>query len=190
MLEVSPTASPPNGRVAFFLRGINLGGRNVVRMETLRQIAADLGATDATTHLASGNLICTPAGEPATFADRVQQAVRQTCGVDSPVLFREPTRLAHICAIDPPDGAVEDPSRHIVMLLRHEIAPQDDADFPRSPGELMVVDAREIHLWYADGTHGATLSHAFLERALRMTVTARNIRTMRAVYDRAVPDHS
>ena len=38
---------------AFFLRGINLGGRNRVPMAELRQLADRLGAGSIATHLAS-----------------------------------------------------------------------------------------------------------------------------------------
>ena len=39
------------------LRGINVGGRNKVAMADLRQVAADLGFTDVSTYIQSGNLL-------------------------------------------------------------------------------------------------------------------------------------
>lgn len=54
------------------LRGINLGGKNKVAMTDLRTLVAELGHTDVSTYIQSGNVLftagrstdCTPQGGP------------------------------------------------------------------------------------------------------------------------------
>ncbi|MCL2733311.1 MAG: DUF1697 domain-containing protein, partial [Actinomycetia bacterium] len=46
-------------RYVALLRGINVGGKNKVPMQTLRELLARIGGTDARTHLQSGNAVFT-----------------------------------------------------------------------------------------------------------------------------------
>lgn len=169
-------------RVAFFLRGINLGARNKVPMAVLRELATELGAAQVATYVASGNLACLPGTDPDAFAAALQGAVLERTGVTSPVLWRDSERLEHICTVaasaDPPE-----PKLYHVMLLERAVSSQVGDDLPVVPDEPVQVDGTEIHVQYASGAHGAKVSHALLERRLKMTVTARNLRTMLAMRD-------
>jgi uncharacterized protein (DUF1697 family) len=40
------------------------------------------------------------------------------------------------------------------------------------------VDGREVFVWWPQGAHRARLTHAFLERRLKVTATARNWNTV------------
>ena len=62
-------------RRVHLLRAVNVGGAKLPMAE-LREVAAGLGATDVSTYIASGNLICTPPGDPADF-DRQLEALRE-----------------------------------------------------------------------------------------------------------------
>jgi len=39
------------------LRGINVGGKNIIKMELLKQLFVDMGFSDVTTYIQSGNVI-------------------------------------------------------------------------------------------------------------------------------------
>jgi uncharacterized protein (DUF1697 family) len=39
------------------LRGINVGGKNIIKMETLKQCFVDMGFSDVKTYIQSGNVI-------------------------------------------------------------------------------------------------------------------------------------
>ncbi len=52
------------------LRAVNVGGATLPMAE-LRELAADLGASDVRTHIASGNLLCTPTGRNLTTVQRL-----------------------------------------------------------------------------------------------------------------------
>ena len=44
-------------RYVALLRGINVGGNNMIKMEKLRETVAKLGFTDVKTYINSGNVI-------------------------------------------------------------------------------------------------------------------------------------
>lgn len=63
-------------RYVALLRGINVGGRTLIRMADLRGCVADLGFEEVTTYIASGNVLFT-ADEQATapLAERIEAAI-------------------------------------------------------------------------------------------------------------------
>ena len=70
------------GRI-HLLRAVNVGGAKLP-MADLRALATSLGATDVSTYIASGNLICEPPGDPAEFDRALEAAVDEQFG-----FFRE-----------------------------------------------------------------------------------------------------
>lgn len=166
---------------AFFLRGINLGGRNRVPMAELRQLADRLGAGDIATHLASGNLVCTPPEAPGAFADRLTAAVEETYGFAVPVVTRTAAELAAILADDPFAGIADNPSTELVYLFAAPVAESGRCALPLTGGEQAAWADDQVRVWHDRGVHGSKVSHSLLERRLGFTVTARNVRTLAAV---------
>lgn len=170
--------------VAFFLRGINLGAKNRVPMAELRSLLSnDLGASRVATYLQSGNVVCVSPNGPEEFCAHLETALRDRFDVVSPVLHRTREELAEILARNPfADIAVDDKRYQVHLSARHGID-LDPADLPVHELERVAVEGREIHVWYGSdkGIHASKLPAA-LDRSLPGTaVTARNIRTLRAV---------
>ncbi len=72
------TINPAPTHVAF-LRGINVGGNNPIKMADLVKVFGSLKCRDIKTVLASGNILFTPpSGTVATFGTKVQSAIRKS----------------------------------------------------------------------------------------------------------------
>lgn len=69
-----------------FLRGINVGGKNKVPMVDLRKCLEDLGFTDVSTYIASGNVFLRSSKRPAEIATLIERALPQTFGLDSELI--------------------------------------------------------------------------------------------------------
>lgn len=163
---------------AFLLRAVNVGGTAKLPMAELRALAAELGATDVSTYIASGNLLCTPPGEAAAFAARLEDAIEQRFGFRREVMSRSPTELR--VARDAHPFAVANPAFSYVIFLTG--APSEDdvrraAEVPRGDDEWAVV-GRELHVRYGRGASQAALNADALLRRLRVAGTARNLRTV------------
>jgi uncharacterized protein (DUF1697 family) len=57
------------------LRGINVGGKNLVPMAGLRQLLEDLGYADVSTYIASGNVILSSDKTPAEIKAQIEEAL-------------------------------------------------------------------------------------------------------------------
>ena len=100
------------------LRGINLGGRNRVAMADLRAVVGELGHTDVSTYIQSGNVLFTapPDAEAAAVAQVMTAAIAGKLGVTAPVVVVTRNELVRI-ADDNPFPDEPDPRRvHAVVL--------------------------------------------------------------------------
>ena len=151
------------------LRGINVGGRNIVPMAELRRLFEECGYTEVSSYIASGNVLFT-AAEPDHAA--LEQAVAATFGVSSPIVLRTSEELVHIVASHP---FGPDTSQTHVAFLGGAPVPLDPLDV--APDRFEVV-GRDVYLQYPNGVHGSKLTGALLERRLGVTATIRNWRTV------------
>ncbi len=174
-------AEAARSRVAALLRGINVGGNNKVPMADLRDLLADLGCTDVTTYLQSGNAVFVPPDATRTataaLAGVVESAILARLDLDIRVRLTDGAELDAVVSRNPFGKAVEDPTRvHAVFL---ESAP-DKMAIARlraatvEPNECVVVGA-VAYLHYPVGFHAKPVP---IERALGLWATARNWRTV------------
>ena len=92
-----------------FLRGINVGGKNKIKMETLREICAALGFENVKTYVNSGNIIF----ETAKTTDKktaviIESAIEKEFALKIKVIVRTMAEIAQIIAGNPFAGQFED----------------------------------------------------------------------------------
>ncbi|QBI54429.1 DUF1697 domain-containing protein [Streptomonospora litoralis] len=164
-------------RYAALLRGINVGGRNKVRMADLRALLAGLGHTDAATLLQSGNAAFTSAeADPVDLGAAIERAIDAELGLSVAVMVRSAADLERVVAEVP--FAVRDPAKCAVAFLntavdRERLARLDTAAY--APEEL-VAGERELYLYFPDGSGRAKLTQV-LDRHLPAPATVRNWNT-------------
>jgi len=164
-------------RYVSLLRGINVGGHNLISMARLRALYMTLGCVDVATYLQSGNVVFRRDRDPAGVARSVEHAINHELGLDVRVLTRTHAELAAIVAADPFPGA--DPSRRVVMFLSgppgHEIA-KELGHVTLGP-DAAVLLGEELHLHCPDGFGTSRLPGLLSEKRLGVFATARNWRT-------------
>ncbi len=166
------------------LRGINVGGRRPLKMETLRLLCEELGFLGIETHLCSGNVVCRVAHATAEEAGKALEGrVADTCGFEADVLARTAAQMGEAVRANPLAAlaGVEDRFLHATFLARRPDAALVEKDLPRARGERAVLLGRTVYL-YCPGGYGITkLNNAFLERKLGVRSTTRNWRTVCAL---------
>jgi uncharacterized protein (DUF1697 family) len=167
-------------RLIALLRGINLARNKRLAMADLRDLMHGLGYEDARTLLQSGNVVFTASEAPATAARRIEERLARDAGLDVAVLVRTRDELAGVVARDPLREHVTDPRRYLVVFLSETPDPEalreiDPADFQP---DRFHAHGDEIYVWHPDGIQNARLTHAFWERRLGVTATARNWNTV------------
>lgn len=167
-----------------FLRAVNLGSRNRIKMATLRELVESLGYEDVATHLQSGNVLFrSPGTTPAKAAKAIEDALAAQLDVTAPVIVRTRAELAAVVEANPLQDVATDPARHLVTFLsakpdvkaRAALAAIDAAAYEP---DVFAVEAREIHAWFPDGVQRSKLTNAFWEKRLGVTGTARNWKTV------------
>ncbi len=162
------------------LRGVNVGGNNMVAMAALRELLGALGYEDVRTHLQSGNAVFAAATPPELSARAIEDRLAGSLGLRVPVLVRTRDELAEVVATNPLGEATSEPSRLLVNFLSRKpdgelLDALDPADFEP---ETFAAGAREIYVWCPDGVRATKLGYAFWEKRLKVTATARNWNTV------------
>src|SRR5205814_433255 len=162
------------------LRGINIGRSKRIAMADLRALVEGLGYEDVRTHLQSGNVVFSTSVSQAQAARAIEGALDAEFGMDVRVLVRTDGELASVVDRNPLGDVATDPSRLLVTFLsarpdQKRLRDLDPADF--EPDVFRAGD-REIYVWCPNGYAGTRLNHAFWEKQLVLTGTARNWRTV------------
>jgi uncharacterized protein (DUF1697 family) len=147
-------------------------------MAELRELATDLGATDVSTFIASGNLLCSPPPDVAGFAAALERAIEAKYGFFRECIVRTPAELRDARAVFPYE--VDDPKNgHIVFLLDEptEATVAKARAFETGKDEWEVI-GREMHIRYDHGAGRSDMKTLAIVKALGVPGTSRNLRTV------------
>ncbi len=105
------------------LRGINVGGKNIISMADLRAAFTDGGYADVGTYIQSGNVTFTADGPASDLAASIATLLEDRLGVRLVVVVRSHGRLAGVVADAPPGFADEPDTYHLdVAFLTDEVS--------------------------------------------------------------------
>ena len=95
------------------LRGINVGGRNKVPMAELRSLLEDLGFSNVSTYIASGNAFLDSDLPAAKVADRIEEALPKVFKLDADLIRVAVLSANQLEAIvkKRPEGFGEEPTK-------------------------------------------------------------------------------
>ncbi|HVS10249.1 MAG TPA: DUF1697 domain-containing protein [Planctomycetota bacterium] len=163
------------------LRGINVGGKNVLPMAALAEIFSRTGCADVRTYIQSGNIVFTASSEMAErIPGLVPTRIAERFGIRPPIVLRSSAELRRAAAANPflKAGAAPD-SLHVAFLadLPHR-ARRSALDPRRSPGDSFALRGRELYLHLPNGTARTKLTNAYIDSTLGTTSTLRNWRTV------------
>jgi uncharacterized protein (DUF1697 family) len=164
------------------LRGINVGGQKVVKMEALRAACESAGLGNVRTYVQSGNVVFEQAEKKTRDVEvGIMDIVKKEFGFDVAVVARTGEELASVVANLPLVG--KDPDLLHVTFLSEEppSIPAERLGRAKQASEEYVIRGREIYLFCPNGYGGTKLSNTFFEGALEVSATTRNWRTVNAL---------
>ena len=110
---------------AALLRGINVGGNNLIKMADLKRCFEELGLGDVTTYIQSGNVLFEAAEVlaygrgPADLSARIEEALSEWFGYRARIVLRSHGQMRAIVADAPAGfGSQPDRYRYDVVFLR------------------------------------------------------------------------
>jgi len=175
-------------RLIALLRGVNVGGHNKIKMETLRALCDSLGCSNTQTYVQSGNVVfSTTKRNLAALSTEIESAIESELGFRPNVILRTCPELRDVVAGNPfPAEAVADPSHLAVFFLSAPVTLEAQARIKALPPhpERLHVSGREIYIYFPAGFGNSKLP-ALLERALKSPATARNWNTVTKLVETA-----
>jgi len=168
-------------RFVALLRGINLGGANMMSMADLKAEFEDLGFENVKTYINSGNLAfdCKSAGT-AELGSRIERSIEKRFGKQIPVVVRQQKDIGRILKNNPFDGQYES-HKHMHVLFLKEAMPAEKAGQLQAAalsGEGYEIRGLEIYNHLPNGVAGSLLTKGFFERKPKVCYTGRNWRTV------------
>ena len=169
------------------LRGVNVGGKGIIRMSSLKKTFEDLGFERVSTYINSGNVIFrTRERNAARLEKRIEQRVLEEHGLVTRVLLRTLEQMEDLMKRWPKGFASDAAWRHNVVFLAR---PADDegivAGLGARKGMEKVVYVPGALFWSAAI---ATISRSAMLRLsgkpIYREMTARNPNTTRTLYQR------
>jgi uncharacterized protein (DUF1697 family) len=175
-----PKTSQAQRHVAV-LRGINLGGKNKLAMQSVVRIFAAAGCSEVRTYIQSGNIVFSaPTRVVQTLAKKISAHIASDFGLIVPVVLRSAAELSAAIDDNPFIAQGKDVDHlHLVFLASEPNAAKLSAlDPARSPGDEFVLRGRDLYLYLPNGVAKSKLTNAYLDAKLGTVSTFRNWRTV------------
>ncbi len=163
------------------LRGVNVGGRNKIPMQSLKEICAAMGWQNVQSYLQSGNLIFEAQNPDANL---LSIKIQTQFGFKPKIMIlskSEFIQIAQACPFNSQTGK----DVHIYFLDTPSSNPpkvdHSKLSALQSPSEKWAIGENAFYLFAPDGVHSSKLANG-AEKALGAPATARNWNTVQKLY--------
>ena len=169
-------------RYVALLRGINVGGNTMIKMEDLRAMFEGLGFENVVSYINSGNLAFdVPAkSSESNLCSKIEKAVEGHLGKPVQVMVRNQKDIEKVLSNNPFDGQFESHKEMHVLFLKDKLSAESEKWLKETlpPGERFTAIGREIYCHLPMGVADSYLGRGQFEKKLKISVTARNWRTV------------
>ena len=167
------------------LRGINVSGQKIIKMQNLRDSFEALGFRRVRTYLQSGNVIFeTVNASSKNLSKRIEEKISSEFGFSVPLVLRTSSEMTQIVDDNSflNEKGTDDSKLHVTFL---SALPPKGA-LKRLEGlnalpDRFFIKGREVYLYCPDGYGRTKLSNNTLEKLLSLEATTRNWRTVSAL---------
>ncbi len=164
------------------LRGVNVGGKTVIKMAHVRDVAASCGFEHVRTYVQSGNVVFTTTKKVADATAALRRALTDATGHDIGVAMRTSSEMAKVVDNCPFDDVAH---VHVAFLVDGaQKSPPKVAPDQFAP-ERFEVRGRETYLYLPDGIGRSKLAAALAKGGDGRSGTVRNWRTVTALAEMA-----
>ena len=162
-------------RYAAFLRGINVGGKNKINMEALRETFGALGFENVKTYINSGNVVFeTRKTDDVKLAAKIESAIEKEFALNIKVMTRTIDEIEEIIRNNPFDGQFENDKDLHVLFLNEELSEEKRKLLlaNNSENEQFAVRNREIFCHLKNGFPESLLGKDYIGKKLKVSATA------------------
>jgi len=164
------------------MRGINVGGQKIIRMENLRASFEAMGFRRVRSYVQSGNVVFEDSKTSTqTLSENIKEKILSDFGFSVPLILRTSGDMKKIVNNNPflKENGIEHSKLHVTFLSEPPGATalkKLDALAPLP--DRFLVEGREVYLCCPNGYGRTKLSNAAFERLLSVEATTRNWKTV------------
>ncbi|MBT8262953.1 MAG: DUF1697 domain-containing protein [Flavobacteriaceae bacterium] len=163
-------------RYIALLRGINVGGHKKLPMAELRTLFESLGFVDVQSYIQSGNVVFS--SEEKVSGEVISEAIKGEYGWKVPVLIKTPDEINGILDNCPFPKEAKEKSYFMFLFQPPSTENIKTTLSFQYPDEEYVITPQCVYFYCSQGYGRAKLSGNLFEQKLKVSVTARNYRTM------------
>ncbi len=168
-------------RYIALLRGINVGGKNKIRMNELVATLEKIKFKNLTTLIQSGNIVFETAKlDPGKLSGKIVAAVERDFGYDVGAVVRTENEFRKLAARHPFEARSTDLKQLHVTFLSQMPKPEQVNLLKKSAKDLpdqFRLAGRDIYVFCPGFYSDTKLTNGFFEKSLKMFATTRNWRT-------------
>jgi uncharacterized protein (DUF1697 family) len=164
-----------------FLRGINVGGHNKIKMADLKNKLSKLKYQDLATYIQSGNILFkSDKGDIGEIEDEIKNLIYQEFGFDVPVLVKTSDEVQSILDANPFANTEHQKNLYFALLkglpLQTHIQQFKQLEYEN---EEFIVKRQCVYLNCHLGAGKAKLTNSVIEKKLKVEATTRNLNTIK-----------
>lgn len=169
------------------LRGINVSGQKLIKMEHLREVFLEMKFKNVKTYIQSGNIVFeSKATDHARLQQKIEKQLLDTYGFEVTTFIRTPAKMEAVLKNNPlkkiPPPATNQP---YVSFLHNDIS-KEEKDLLlsfNSEVDIFAANAGEIYSYTYKDKGKSVFSANFIERKLKKPVTVRNWLTVQKLLE-------
>lgn len=163
------------------LRGINVNGRNTIKMEALKNVYSQLSFKNIQTYIQSGNVVFqSTENDPKKLESIITLAIEKEFNAQVPVLVLTAAALEEIINANPflKNKEIDPLFLHVTFLIGHPIIIDKESIIAKKHvNEDIIFTPAAIYLYCPNGYGKTKLTNTFIESRLKIKTTTRNWKT-------------
>jgi uncharacterized protein (DUF1697 family) len=171
------------------LRGINVGGHKIIKMDQLRKAFEGLEFANVATYVQSGNVVFkSPKKTSADLSRKIEEMLLRQFSMSVPVIVRTAEEVGEVLRNNPflKERGIDVTRLHVTFL---SLTPQKTAmkglDAIAAGPDRFYCRGQEIYLHCPNGFGGTKLSINAFEKVLAVGATTRNWNTVNKLHEMA-----
>ena len=170
-----------------FLRAINVGGKNLIKMDELKKVFESLGFKNVTTHIQSGNVMFdSSTADETVLVKKIENLIHKNLSNDVLVFLRTIDELNEIVKLDPYQKLkFKVPTKLYITFLKDELKQKRKLPYLSSKKDVEIIRIKNREIYCnaleINGSYG--FPNLFIEKEFRLKTTTRNWNTIIKVFE-------
>ena len=169
------------------LRGINVSGQKIIKMEKLRASFETLGFSRVRTYVQSGNVIFQASKTSSYILSKsIEGKILSDFGFSVPLLLRSSDEMKKIANDNPflKDRGIDHSKLHITFMSELPAkAALGKLDSLNAVPDQFRIKGQEVYLYCPNGYGRSKLSNTTFEKLLSVQATTRNWKTVKTLVE-------